>query len=175
SLSVVRNSEPVEEARGFVDQLENYVQTHDVLVNLPGESQLKVSSRSISNGELNFSLKFDQEDSGNNVSEARRRKKSKLKKILIPIAVFMVLKALTLIPLFIGVLSLKAWHALHLGFGSFVLSFALAIFQLCKKLAGDNAAPQPLVAHPTGWDSQRSFNTGFDAQNLAYNAYASAQ
>ena len=70
-MSVVRNSEPVEEARGVMDQLENYVQTHDVLVNLPGDSQLRVSSRSIANGELDFNLKFDKEDSVNNVSEGK--------------------------------------------------------------------------------------------------------
>jgi hypothetical protein len=102
---------------------------------------------------------------------ARRRKKHKLKKILIPIAVFLLLKALTLIPLFIGILGIKAWNALQLSFGSFVLSFALAIFQLCKKLAGDSAPPQTIVAHPSGYDSRRSFDTGFEAQNLAYSAY----
>jgi hypothetical protein len=102
---------------------------------------------------------------------ARRRKKSKLKKILIPIAVFLLLKALTLIPLFIGILGIKAWNALQLSFGSFVLSFALAIFQLCRKLVGESAPPQPIVAHSSGWESQRSFDTGFDAQNLAYSAY----
>ncbi|PSN45515.1 hypothetical protein C0J52_13163 [Blattella germanica] len=172
TVSIVRNSAPAEEGRGALDQLENYVETHDVLVNLPGDSQLRVSPRNIDNGELMFNLKFDQEDSANNVSEARRRKKSKLKKILIPIAVFMLLKALTLIPLFIGILGIKAWNALQLSFGSFVLSFALAIFQLCKKLAGDAPAAQPIVAHATGWDSQRSFDTGLDAQNLAYSAYS---
>jgi hypothetical protein len=102
---------------------------------------------------------------------ARKRKKSKLKKILIPIAVFLMLKALTLIPLFIGILGIKAWNALQLSFGSFVVSFALAIFQLCRKLAGDSAPPQPIVAHASGWESQRSFDTDFDAQNLAYSAY----
>lgn len=105
---------------------------------------------------------------------ARRRKKSKLKKILIPIAVFLLLKALTLIPLFIGILGIKAWNALQLSFGSFVLSFALAIFQLCKKLAGDSAPPQPIVAHASGWESQRSLEPGFDAQNLVYRAYTQA-
>jgi hypothetical protein len=102
---------------------------------------------------------------------ARRRKKHKLKKILIPIAVFLLLKALTLIPLFIGILGIKAWNALQLSFGSFVLSFALAIFQLCKKIAGDSVPHQPIVAHSAAWDSQRSFDTAFDAQDLAYSAY----
>ncbi|XP_069675004.1 uncharacterized protein [Periplaneta americana] len=173
TVTVVRNTAPSEEARGMLDQLENYVQTHDVLVKLPGDSQLTFSPRNVHNGELNLSLKFDQDDSAE-VSEARKKKlkKSKLKKILIPIAVFMLLKALTMIPLFIGILGIKAWNALQLSFGSFVLSFALAIFQLCKKLAGDSAPPQPIVAHATGWDAQRSFDTGFDAQDMAYSAYA---
>jgi hypothetical protein len=84
------------------------------------------------------------------------------------------LKALTLIPLFIGILGIKAWNALQLSFGSFVLSFALAIFQFCKKLAGDSAPPQPIVAHASGWEAQRSFDTGPDAQNLVYSVYAQA-
>ncbi|KDR24516.1 uncharacterized protein LOC110828620 [Zootermopsis nevadensis] len=174
AVSFVGNSAPKEDARGVLDQFQSYVQTHDVMVSLPGDSQLTLSSRNINNGELNLSLKFDQEDSADNATEARRRKKSKLKKILVPIAIFLLLKALTLIPLFIGILGIKAWNALQLSFGSFVLSFALAIFQLCKKLAGDSAPPQPIVAHASGWESQRSLDTGFDAHNLVYNAYAQA-
>lgn len=171
AVSVVRNSVTTEEGRGLLEQLQSYVQTHDVIVSLPGASHLTLSSRNIDNGELILNLKFDQEDSSDNATEARRKKKSKLKKILIPIAVFLLLKALTLIPLFIGILGIKAWNALQLSFGSFVLSFALAIFQLCRKLVGDPAPPQPIVAHTSGWESQRSFDTGFDAQNLAYSAY----
>jgi hypothetical protein len=63
-----------------------------------------------------------------------RGKKSKLKKIMIPILVFVLLKAMTLVPLALGVLGLKAWNALQLSFFSFIVSFALAVFQLCKKV-----------------------------------------
>lgn len=70
-MSVVRNSAPNEEARGVLDQLQSYVQTHDVLVSLPGDSQLTLSSRNINNGELNLSLKFDQEDSADNATEGK--------------------------------------------------------------------------------------------------------
>lgn len=48
--------------------------------------------------------------------------------------VFVLLKAMTLIPLALGVLGLKAFNALQLSFFSFVASIALAIFQLCKKV-----------------------------------------
>lgn len=61
-------------------------------------------------------------------------RKSKLKKIVIPIMVFVLLKAMTLIPLALGVLGLKAFNALQLSFFSFIVSIALAIFQLCKKV-----------------------------------------
>lgn len=54
--------------------------------------------------------------------------------MLIPIMVFVLLKAMTLIPLALGVLGLKAWNALQLSFFSFVTSLALAIFNLCKKV-----------------------------------------
>lgn len=68
-----------------------------------------------------------------NFSQTTARK-SKLKKIVIPIMVFVLLKAITLIPLALGVLGLKAFNALQLSFFSFVVSIALAIFQLCKKV-----------------------------------------
>lgn len=61
-------------------------------------------------------------------------RKSKLKKLFIPLFVFVLLKAMTLIPLALGVLGLKAWNALQLSFFSFITAFALAVFQLCKKV-----------------------------------------
>lgn len=42
---------------------------------------------------------------------------------------------MTLIPLALGVLGLKAWNALQLSFFSFITAFSLAIFQLCKKVS----------------------------------------
>jgi hypothetical protein len=57
-----------------------------------------------------------------------------LKKLFIPLFVFVLLKAMTLIPLALGVLGLKAWNALQLSFFSFITAFSLAIFQLCKKV-----------------------------------------
>lgn len=107
-------------------------------------------------------------------------RKSKLKKIFIPILVFILLKAITLVPLALGVLGLKAWNALQLSFFSFVVSIALAIFQLCKKIAADNAPPQ-ISAHGP-WESAaynqyaaaRSFETIEPqqmAQQTAYSAY----
>lgn len=93
--------------------------------------------------------------------------------------VFILLKAITLIPLALGVLGLKAWNALQLSFFSFVISVALAIFQLCKKIAHDNAHPT-ISAH--GWDAYsnhyaaRSFDASQpqqqpEAQQMAYSAY----
>lgn len=70
-MSVVRNSVNTEEGRGLLEQLQNYVQTHDVMVNLPGASHLTLSSRNIDNGELNLSLKFDQEESSANATEGK--------------------------------------------------------------------------------------------------------
>jgi hypothetical protein len=48
-------------------------------VNLPGDSQLTLSSRNINNGELNLSLKFDQEDSADNVTEGKHDKEQLIK------------------------------------------------------------------------------------------------
>jgi len=99
-------------------------------------------------------------------------RKSKLKRIFVPILVFLLLKIMTLVPLFIGALGLKAWNALQLSFFSFVISVALAIFQLCKKIAADASPPQ-LIAHGP-WDAspaQYQAARGSDPHTLAYSSY----
>ncbi|XP_063230482.1 uncharacterized protein LOC134535342 [Bacillus rossius redtenbacheri] len=152
---------------GLVDgALQLLAQRQDVSVSLPGGAQATVSPRGLDDGDLDIKLRLHS-------SEARRRKKNKLRKFIVPLAVFLALKALTLIPLFLGLLSIKAFNALQLGFGSFVVSFGLAIFQLAKKLMGDSlppltpfAAPQPLVAAPTGWERS--------AHDSAYSAHVPA-
>lgn len=116
---------------GIFETIENYVQSHDVTFGFPiAGAKVTVSPRNINDEELNLKIKFTNE--GRSVAEAR---KSKLKKIFIPILVFVLLKAITLIPLALGVLGLKAWNSLQLSFFSFIVSVALAIFQLCKKVS----------------------------------------
>ncbi|KAL0105077.1 hypothetical protein PUN28_016609 [Cardiocondyla obscurior] len=176
TVEVTQNSYPVEatSARSessFLDIVQSYLASHDVTFKLPLDSTVKVSSRNIEDDQLSFNVKFGE---GRAVDEARR---SKLKKVIIPILVFVLLKAMTLIPLAIGVLGLKAWNALQLSFFSFIVSVGMAVFQLCKKIAADtHAAP---IAH--GWDYQtqyRSFrdqdqlSTSQFAHDLAYNAHA---
>lgn len=178
TVEVTRNSNPVEEVSArsepsFLENLRTYLISHDVTFKLPLESSVKISSRNIDDDELSFNLKFGQ---GRAVEEARR---SKLKKVIIPILVFVLLKAMTLIPLAIGVLGLKAWNALQLSFFSFVVSVGLAIFQLCKKIAADSHSA-PLAAHGP-WEYQaaqyRSFQddsqpmTSQFAHNMAYSGY----
>ena len=122
----------MESARSEKDIFEkaaDYVQSHDVTFNLPVvDSKATLYTKNIDQGELNIGIKFA------DVVESRG-KKHKLKKLIVPIFVFMLLKAMTLVPLALGVLGLKAWNALQLSFFSFVISFALAIFQLCKKVS----------------------------------------
>lgn len=178
SVEVTRNSQPIEEiaARSetsFLDTVQNYLVSHDVTFKLPLESAVKVSARNIDNDQITFDVQFGQ---GRAVEEAR---KSKLKKVIIPILVFVLLKAMTLIPLAIGVLGLKAWNALQLSFFSFVVSVGLAIFQLCKKIAADSHAA-PIAAHGP-WEYQAAQYRSFlddepvkSAHNLAYSAYAPA-
>ncbi|CAK1594598.1 unnamed protein product [Parnassius mnemosyne] len=157
----------------FFDSIENYIQSHDVTFKLPiADTKVTVSPRNLDNDELSLNIKFNKEGA-RSVGEAR---KAKLKKIIVPILVFVLLKAMTLIPLAIGVLGLKAWNALQLSFFSFVVSVALAIFQLCKKIAADNTHPQ-IAAHGP-WDAafaatrrRRDAEPEELAQELAYNAY----
>ncbi|XP_066581924.1 uncharacterized protein [Prorops nasuta] len=177
TVEVTRNSYPVEEVSArsegsFLETIQYYLTSHDVTFKLPFDSSVKVSSRNLEDDELSFNVKFGE---GRAVEEAR---KSKLKKVIIPILVFVLLKAMTLIPLAIGILGLKAWNALQLSFFSFVVSVGLAIFQLCKKIAADSHAA-PLAAHGP-WEYQaaqyRSFQENDQpaqyAQDLAYTAYA---
>ncbi|XP_063389372.1 uncharacterized protein LOC134675142 isoform X1 [Cydia fagiglandana] len=160
----------------FFDNIENFIQSHDVTFQLPiADTKITVSPRNLDQDEMSVNIKFNKEGA-RSVGEAR---KAKLKKIIVPILVFVLLKAMTLIPLAIGVLGLKAWNALQLSFFSFVVSVALAIFQLCKKftqIAADNTHPQ-IAAHGP-WDAAYAARQRRDAvepqelaQELAYNAY----
>ncbi|KAJ9577063.1 hypothetical protein L9F63_006343 [Diploptera punctata] len=174
AVEIVRNSfnpekrTPVESGRSdddeVLDEVEQYIKSHDMVVNLPGGATLNLSPRGLDDNEIDATFKFDQVEG--------KGRKSKLKKILIPVLVFILLKVTTLIPLFIGALGLKAWNALQLSFFAFVISVALAIFQLCKKLAADQSPPQ-LISHG-GWDASASRNFDLSAHDLAYNAYATS-
>lgn len=200
NIELVRNSEaPVTSGRSdtsnhnVLDEIENYISTHDVVAKVPylEGTSVRISPRNLDNDELSVSIKLPTEREGKAVGEGNfwvipgfrnwkcflAARKSKLKKILIPLMVFVLLKAMTLIPLAIGVLGLKAWNALQLSFFSFVISVALAIFQLCKKIAADASTAQVATHGP--WDNyqaahyqQRSAPQGFipniDAQELAY-------
>ncbi|XP_055551189.1 uncharacterized protein LOC129733459 [Wyeomyia smithii] len=160
-------------ASGLVDNVEQYLKSHDVTFKLPlANAKVTVSPRNLDNEELSLTVNFAKVDSARSVGEAR---KSKLKKIVIPIMVFILLKAMTLIPMALGVLGLKAWNSLQLSFFSFIVSVGLAVFQLCKKLAADSHHPH-IAAHGP-WDAGRSFGTveaepEYAGQDLAYNAYA---
>lgn len=98
------------------------------------------------------------------------RKKSKLKKIFIPILVFILLKAIILVPFAIGVLGLKAWNGLQLAFFSFIISTGLAIFQMCQKLAADSAHAH-IAAAPAAWEAVAARNFNEEANKMAYSAY----
>ncbi|XP_050310621.1 uncharacterized protein LOC126746409 isoform X2 [Anthonomus grandis grandis] len=88
-------------------------------------------------------------------SQTEARKKSKIKKIFVPILVFIFIKAITLIPLALGLLSIKAWNAIQLSFVSFVTTIALAVWKLCSKVNGDQ--PQPQIYHQT-YDPEHYFD-----------------
>ncbi|KAF5305228.1 hypothetical protein FQR65_LT07767 [Abscondita terminalis] len=152
------------------ENVQDYIQSHDVTFKLPFEgSSVTVNSGNLDKDEIDFKLRLSEPGS----VEAR---KSKLKKIIVPIFIFILLKAITVIPLALGVLGLKAWNALQLSFFSFVISIALAVFQLCKKIAADHHHAH--LAHPWEAAYARSFDAqpvpekNDDAQKLAYSAYA---
>lgn len=115
-------------ASDVVDVLSQFIQRNDVSLKLPmADSKVTISSRNLDNDEIDFKIKF-----ADGASESR---KSKLKKIAIPILTFVLLKAITLVPLGLGILGIKAFNALQLSFFSFVISVGLATFQLCRKVS----------------------------------------
>ncbi|KAF7279538.1 hypothetical protein GWI33_007057 [Rhynchophorus ferrugineus] len=117
------------------DDVENFIKSNEILMEIPFGSTVTINGRSLDSGELDFKLRLG---SGNAVEA---RKKSKIKKILGPILIVILLKAITLIPLALGVLGLKTWNALQLSFISFVTTVGLAVWKLCSKFSDHHYEP----------------------------------
>ncbi|RZC39805.1 uncharacterized protein BDFB_012022, partial [Asbolus verrucosus] len=170
-IEITRNSYQNREAKNansLEDTIEEYMKSHDVNFKLPiVGSTLTFAARNLDNDEVDVKLRF------NSGSQVEARKKSKLKKIFVPIFVFILIKAMIMIPLALGILAIKTWNALQLSFVSFVVALALGVWQLCKKISGDNAHPHIVAAH-NPWEANRYAARAFDgdaAQKLAYSAY----
>ncbi|KAL9893185.1 DUF1676 domain-containing protein Osi19 isoform 1-T1 [Glossina fuscipes fuscipes] len=172
------------EKNDFFDIVEQYLQGHDITMDLPlAEAKVTVSSRNLAQDELNFTVNFAGdsdvvEGKGKKGNFFKKGKKKRLRKLAMPIMVLILLKAITVIPMAIGILKIKALNALGLGFLSFIVSVGLAIFQLCKKIASSEHHTAHITAHGP-WDG-RSLNPKLQleqyemipaAHNLAYNAY----
>ncbi|XP_031617163.1 uncharacterized protein LOC116337025 [Contarinia nasturtii] len=145
----------------ILDALTNYVQRNDVSLDLPvADSKITISARNLENDEVDFKVKF------NNAPVESR--KSKLKKVAIPILTFILLKVITLVPLGLGILGIKAFNALQLSFFSFVISVGLAVFQLCRKLSDQHPTT---IAAPDVYTRNFAQEVNEPAQDIAYNAY----
>lgn len=146
--------------------METYIKSHDASFTIPFVgSKIHLSAKDLDNDE--FDLKIKLSDS----SEVQARKKSKIKKVFIPLLVFLLLKVMTLVPLAIGVLAMKAWNGLQLSFFSFIVSLSLAIFEMCKKLSYDASHPQIISNEPWKQYAARNLEVGNNAQEMAYAAY----
>ncbi|XP_049762361.1 uncharacterized protein LOC126088275 [Schistocerca cancellata] len=165
-----------------------WLRSHELHTDLLG-TRLVVSARNLDEGRLDLSLSLDDDDDdadddsddANTEEEGRSKinkikkkikkklKKGKLRKLLVPIAILVLVKALTVAPLLLGVLGLKAWNALQLGFGSFVLSLGLAVWQLCQKLSSDQPVAPAITVAAAPVAAPASH--GWDARSLAYRAY----
>ncbi|KAH8243564.1 hypothetical protein KR032_008601 [Drosophila birchii] len=186
---------PISEARassadGFIDAIENYMRGHDVSMNLPlADAKVTVSARNLANNQLSLNLQLNGDEADDDATDVEARgkkgnifkkgKKHRLRKLAMPILVLILLKAITVIPMAIGILKIKAFNALALGFFSFIVSVGLAIFQLCKKIAHDHHHTAHITAHGP-WDGRTFGSVSVPvveqpqklAQNLAYQAYA---
>ncbi|XP_036234269.2 uncharacterized protein Osi19 isoform X2 [Bactrocera oleae] len=164
-----------DEERDLVDAVGDYLQGHDVTIDLPlGDAKVTVSSRNLANDELSLNVKL----AGDDVVEGKG-KKHRLRKMIMPLMVLILLKAMTVIPMAIGILKIKAFNALALGFFSFIVSVGLAIFQLCKKIAAEHHSAH-ITAHGP-WDgraigvsaevNEPAYQPSEEAQIWAYKAY----
>ncbi|XP_052858477.1 uncharacterized protein LOC128266181 isoform X2 [Drosophila gunungcola] len=180
-----QKSTPISEARassadGFVDAIENYIRGHDVSMDLPlADAKVTVSARNLASNQLSLNLQLNGDDGDEGTDVEARGKKHRLRKLAMPILVLILLKAITVIPMAIGILKIKAFNALALGFFSFIVSVGLAIFQLCKKIAHDHHHTAHITAHGP-WDGRTFGSVPVPvveqpqklAQTLAYQAYA---
>nr|CAI5870016.1 unnamed protein product [Callosobruchus analis] len=155
-----------EVAEDIQDEVINYFKGNDLSVDLPLiGSKATLDARNMDNDEVSLKLNFGSGDAG----EARRRTKHKIKKALMPIAIFVIIKAMILIPLALGLLGFKAWNAMQLAFISFVSASALAIWKFCTKVNQDQA---PAIVH-AAWDPHHLHTDRTDLnQQVAYSAYA---
>ncbi|KMZ01815.1 uncharacterized protein LOC6726951 isoform X2 [Drosophila simulans] len=175
---------PINEARassadGFLDAIENYIRGHDVSMDLPlADAKVTVSARNLVNNQLSLNLQLNGDEGDEGTDVEARGKKHRLRKLAMPILVLILLKAITVIPMAIGILKIKAFNALALGFFSFIVSVGLAIFQLCKKIAHDHHHTAHITAHGP-WDGRTFGSVPAPvveqpqklAQTLAYQAY----
>ncbi|CAG9760738.1 unnamed protein product [Ceutorhynchus assimilis] len=121
--------------KSFEDGVNEFLKSNDLLMEVPFGQTVTFSGRNLDNGEVDFKLRLG---SGNAVEG---RKKSKVKKVLAPILIILLLKAITLIPLALGILGIKTWNALQLSFFSFVTSVVLAVWKICSKFSDHHHAP----------------------------------
>ncbi|XP_004536861.1 uncharacterized protein LOC101449483 isoform X1 [Ceratitis capitata] len=180
-------SNNAEEERDLFDAVGDYLQGHDITMDLPlGDAKVTVSSRNLANDELSLNVKLAGDDGvvegkGKKGNFFKKGKKHRLRKMIMPLMVLILLKAMTVIPMAIGILKIKAFNALALGFFSFIVSVGLAIFQLCKKIAAEHHSAH-ITAHGP-WDGRSvgavpaavvnpAYQLNEEAQSLAYNAYA---
>ena len=115
----------------LTSKLESFVESRNIKFQVPASDATITYSPAAQANEMNFKINFGA------TGRAVEARKSKLKKVFIPIMVVVLLKAMTLIPLALGVLGLKAWNALQLSFFSFITATGLAIFTLCKKVSNE--------------------------------------
>uniref|UniRef100_A0A6P7F2Y1 Uncharacterized protein LOC114324582 n=1 Tax=Diabrotica virgifera virgifera TaxID=50390 RepID=A0A6P7F2Y1_DIAVI len=157
-------------AGSIEDHIERYIKSHEATFDLPFiGSKVTLDGKNLDDEEMSIKLNF-----GTDVQA--RKKKSKLKKLVVPILVFLVIKAMILIPLALGILGIKAWNATQLSFVSFISALGMAIWKLCTKV---NHEP-PQIIHQT-YDphshhfhhDHHDYHDRSDApQQMAYAGYA---
>lgn len=154
-------------------RVQNFLKSHTVKVELKGADVVNaVSSTGRALEDVTDSM-FGGEDSANEVSEARGKKK-KAAKIIGPLLLAVGLKAAALLPLVLGAIALIAGKALLVGKIALVLS---AIIGLKKLLSQEKHVTYEVVAHPHHSSSHsashgEAYSVG--ASNVDVSGYAGA-
>ncbi|XP_050531785.1 uncharacterized protein LOC126900248 [Daktulosphaira vitifoliae] len=120
----------------MLDQVDDYLSTHELKVNLPEELGSTI-------GDIKVPLV-----EGQVVQEGRSR--HFVRKVVIPFLLGLKFKATVVVPIAIAIIALKTWKALTLGLLSLVLSAAMVIYRFTKpKVVGVEILhyPSPVHAH----------------------------
>jgi len=170
-----RSMESVDEQ--IFDRVAKYLKTNELHFELP-ETFFRKSEITF-RADRGFDVKVSEEAA----TEARKHKDDDLKKkLLLPALLLLKLKLKAILPLFVGIIGIKAVKALIISKLALTLVVGFIAYNLLKKPAAPAAGTEtstsaPSSYDPNNWDASATSGGPYariwdpSAQNLAYSAY----